>query len=87
MFLDNFYTRHQVAKTLLRITGGKVRTIGTISLNNVGSVNKKYIMSANEELDGREKGSYAIAPVHTTLNDKERSGAKNTNSKIKIFST
>ncbi len=50
MFSDNFYTRHNLASTLKKITDGEVRLCGTCRFNNVDSTNRYYLKQAIEQM-------------------------------------
>ena len=69
IFVDNFYTRHIFAKELLAFSHGKLRTIGTISKQNVGTLNAPYIEKSYRELSSEKKVVYVIVCVHMTLED------------------
>lgn len=37
---DNFYTRHTLAKQILKLTDGEARMFGTVTMNIVDAVNR-----------------------------------------------
>ncbi|RLN93793.1 hypothetical protein BBJ28_00025481 [Nothophytophthora sp. Chile5] len=60
MVSDNFYTRHLLAKALLKFTDGEVRTLGTVRLNLVDKWNKVKLTEATKRVEGMDRGSWEL---------------------------
>jgi hypothetical protein len=65
MFMDNFYTRHNLACQLKRLTDNKVFVIGTVRFNNVDGINRSHLKAAQERLKKKEvaRGSWLLLQV------------------------
>lgn len=60
--MDNFYTRHVLAKQCSRLSDGEIKIIGTVRFNNIDGPNRPYVKQAMEELrsDSVCKGSWRL---------------------------
>ncbi|RLN74357.1 hypothetical protein BBJ28_00008624 [Nothophytophthora sp. Chile5] len=57
---DNYYTRHILARALLVLTDGEVRTIGTCRMNYVDRWNKPSVVEAVQSMKGKPRGSWTL---------------------------
>ncbi|RLN05777.1 hypothetical protein BBJ28_00019071 [Nothophytophthora sp. Chile5] len=60
MVSDSFYTRHLLAKALLKFTDGEVGTLGTGRLNLVDKWNKVKLTEAAKRVEGMNRGSWEL---------------------------
>ncbi|KAE9041166.1 hypothetical protein PR003_g12877 [Phytophthora rubi] len=65
---DNFYTRHNLAKTLMVFTDGEMRMLGTVRISLQGKWNAAALEEAKERVDTAERGSWElVAAVDVAL--------------------
>lgn len=57
---DNFYTRHNLAKTLLAFTDGEMRLLGTVRIHLQGKWNAQELDAAKAWIDMAERGSWEL---------------------------
>lgn len=60
IFMDYFYTRHNLANTVRVMTQGKVRITGTVRMNFVDATNKENAMKAMAEMKDAEQRSWKL---------------------------
>jgi hypothetical protein len=59
-FMDNFYTRHSLAKALSCMTDGEARVIGTVKLTNVDGLNRHYLSEAVQQIKEATRGTWCL---------------------------
>ena len=59
--MDNFYTRHPLARQLARVTDGEMKILGTVRLNNIDKMNRSLVKQAVERSSNKEKGHWLLA--------------------------
>ncbi|KAK1941087.1 hypothetical protein P3T76_007793 [Phytophthora citrophthora] len=57
---DNFYTRHNLAKTLLTFTDGEMRLLGTVRIPLQGKWNAMELEASKSRMDVAERGSWEL---------------------------
>ena len=70
-FLDNFYTRHVLARKLSSITNGNVKICGTVKFNNIHTLNKPLVKAAINVLQNADRGE----SIPTQAFNNEKTGA------------
>ncbi|ETM97605.1 hypothetical protein PPTG_20034 [Phytophthora nicotianae INRA-310] len=60
MVSDNFYTRHLLARALLKFTDGEARLLGTVRLNLVDKWNRKELTAAVARVSEIERSSWEL---------------------------
>ncbi|GMF49481.1 unnamed protein product [Phytophthora fragariaefolia] len=61
---DNFYTRHNLAKTLTTFTDGEMKMLGTIRIALQGKWMAERLEAAKERMENAERGAWEL---HTAL--------------------
>ena len=77
--MDNYYTRHALAKFLRELTDQKVRVIGTVKLTNVDALNTRNLEEACALLKNAPRGSWKLVAVYDpppNLEDQRKEHAK-----------
>ena len=87
VFMDNFYTRHALAKTLKSLTDGKVRIVGTIKLSNVDALNTSNIQDACAQLKDARRGSWRLVAAYDPPADVEQQRKEYNKEKRKLSKT
>ena len=72
-FMDNFYTRHELAQRVMAMTNGEVRIVGTVRLNFVDVHNKKIVNQAIDILKTLPKHAWVLTRAYTVSKKKKRS--------------
>ncbi|KAK1946029.1 hypothetical protein P3T76_003077 [Phytophthora citrophthora] len=57
---DNFYTRHNLAKTLLAFTDGEMRLLGNVCIYLQGKWNAMELEASKSRMDVAERGSWEL---------------------------
>uniref|UniRef100_H3GEE4 PiggyBac transposable element-derived protein domain-containing protein n=1 Tax=Phytophthora ramorum TaxID=164328 RepID=H3GEE4_PHYRM len=79
---DNFYTRHNLAKTLMAFTDGEMRMLGTVRISLQGKWNAAALETAKARVDAAERGSWElvaavdVAPGWEKLQEKHKRAQK-----------
>ena len=79
VIMDNYYTRHALAKFLRELTDQKVRVIGTVKLTNVDALNTRNLEEACALLKNAPRGSWKLVAVYDpppNLEDQRKEHAK-----------
>ncbi|GMF42257.1 unnamed protein product [Phytophthora fragariaefolia] len=79
LICDHFYTRHNLAKTILAFTDGKTKMIGTVRISLQGKWNAMELEAANARVDECERGSWeliAAVDVGEALGEAQESSEK-----------
>jgi len=64
VFMDNFYTRHDLGETLKTMTDGEVRITGTCRMNFIRQVNSIGVRKALALLEKEPRGSWALVRAY-----------------------
>ena len=62
--MDNFHTRHPLARQLANATDGEMKVLGTVRFNNIDKLNRPLVKQAVERLGDKEKGDWFLAHAH-----------------------
>ena len=62
--MDNYDTRHALAKTLAKAVDKKARITGTVKLTNVDAIYTKNIQEACLQLKNAKRGSWKLAAMY-----------------------
>ena len=60
VFMDNFYTRHNLGEKVKQLTNGEIHIMGTCRLNVIQSKNKIGVKKAIDMLKNQERGTWAL---------------------------
>lgn len=60
MAMNNFYTRHTLARQLHILSDGECKFVGTVRLNNIDAVNKRAVREAVETLKTAKNGEWRL---------------------------
>ncbi|GMF45458.1 unnamed protein product [Phytophthora fragariaefolia] len=60
LICDNFYTRHNLAKTILAFNDGEMKMIGTVRISLQGKWNAMELEAAKARVDECERGSWEL---------------------------
>ena len=60
VFMDNFYTRHPLARKIKQLTNNEIKVIGTVKLNSLDAYNKKNITEAIERMKTALNGDWLL---------------------------
>jgi hypothetical protein len=60
IFMDNFYTRHNLAEKVKVLTDGEIRITGTCRLNVIQSRNKVGVKKAIDMLKDQDRGTWVL---------------------------
>jgi hypothetical protein len=63
-FINNFYTRHQLAYALKVMMDGEARMIGTVRFSNVDCTNRFYLQQAIDLIDAKPRGSWCLVQAY-----------------------
>ena len=66
--MDNYYTRNVLAQCIESFSKGRVKVIGTVRPNMIGSQNKIIVQNTFKDLNtvgSCEKGNWAVTPVYS----------------------
>jgi len=63
-FVDNFYTRHQLAHAVKVMKDGESRMIGTVRFTNIDCTNHFYVQKAIDLLDAKPHGSWCLVRAY-----------------------
>ena len=66
--MDNFYTRHTLAKKIYVATDSEMYTIGTMRFNNVDKTSKKLVEKAMKKLEEEPRGYWYLVSIADTVN-------------------
>jgi hypothetical protein len=66
-FMDNFYTRHVLARALKNITQDEARIVGTIKFTNVDATNRPHLTKAIALMKNEPHDSWKLADVTIKL--------------------
>jgi hypothetical protein len=69
IFCDNFYTHHNLATSLKRITDGEICLVGTCRFNNVDATNRFYLKQAIESLKNKPRGSWVLVRAYDKVDN------------------
>ena len=58
--MDNFYTRHVLARQVNQLSEDNIRIIGTVRFNNVDSVNRRHLKEAMTMMSSKSRGSWLL---------------------------
>jgi len=77
LFLDSYYTKHNLGRAILMTTEHRVRIVGTVKFNNIEPCNKVAIRAAVGMLEDAPKGSWCLVPAYDPVevfqkNEKKR---------------
>ena len=67
--MDNFYTRHTLARKILQLSDNEIYTIGTVCFNMVDSVNCPCLKAAIDLMQTKERGSWCVVPAFDELDN------------------
>ena len=65
VYMDNYYTRHALARACSEFTDNAVKVTGTVKMNLVDKVNKLAVAQAVKDLEKKERGSWILVRVYT----------------------
>lgn len=60
VIMDNFYTRHLLARQLAKLSDKEFAVLDTVRLNNVDYINSQAIKTALEQLKTAERGEWRL---------------------------
>ncbi len=60
LVMDNFYTRHVLARQLKILSDEDIRIIGTVRFNNVDAVNRPHLKEALSQISTKPRGSWLL---------------------------
>ena len=60
VFMDNFYTRHSLARKIKQLTKDEIKVIGTVKLNLLDAYNKKNVTEAIQIMQNMPMGSWLL---------------------------
>ena len=67
VYMDNFYTRHALARACGDFMDNAMKTTGTVKLNLVDKVNKPVVVQGIKNLEKQERGSWILVQVHNGI--------------------
>ena len=73
VYMDNFYTRHSLARAIDEYTDGNIKVTGTVRLNLVDKVNKNNVTMAIKYLENKDRGSWVLVKAFTGVVHPDRS--------------
>ena len=66
-FMDNFYTRHVMARVLKEMTDGECLVIGTVKFTNVDGSNRHQLKKAIQELADLPRGQWKLVRAYNKV--------------------
>ena len=88
VFMDNFYTRHNLALQIKALTDNKTSVIDAVRLNLVDSANRKNLKTAKARIDKNKdipRGYWLLVQCFTKSNDKKKANELANNTGDVIF--
>ena len=73
-FMDNYYTRHNLAGVVKSLTDGESRIIGTVKYTNIDTTDRVCVSHAMNVMKEAERGEWVLVPTYNnspTLEDKK----------------
>ena len=67
VYMDNYYTRHALARACSDFTDNSMKVTGTVKMNLVDKVNKPSVIQATKDLEKLPRGSWILVQVYTAV--------------------
>ena len=83
-FMDNFYTRHVLAKKVKSMTDGEARIIGTVKFTNIDGINRVCVKSALTKMKTVDRGTWCVVPAYNCPDNINELKRKHTNDMKKL---
>jgi hypothetical protein len=74
--MDNYYTRHILARALKFITQGKARVVGTIKFTNVNATNRPFLTKAIASMKNEARGTWKLVRCYDKVEDLDKLQSK-----------
>ena len=76
VFMDNFYTRHPLARKIKQLTNNEIKVIGTVKLNSLDTYNKTNVVKAIEMMKDMPLGSWLLVQCFDSLPQRSNKSKK-----------
>ena len=72
VFIDSFYTRHQLGEVVKKLTDNKTKIYGTQKFNLIDATNRTYVKKAMSMVEKLERGSWALVRAYDKVDDLDK---------------